>query len=152
MDLVYGDLVRTRRALLGLSQRALAARSGVAQPLIAAIESGRRRATPETRAALEPELRLRPSDALGARRAQVLDVLERAGAGDPVVFGSVAAGTDTPESDLDLIVTLPAGSGIIDLLALEDELEQLLTVHVDLVSAGSSGLDRLEGPRRPVAA
>lgn len=134
-----GDLVRARRSMLGLSQRALAEASGVAQPLISAIESGRRQATPTSAAALLAVLPLRPSVALDRRRAEVAAAVRRHGGRDAVVFGSVAHGTDAPGSDLDLMVAFADGRDIVDLLALQAELEELLTVPVDVVSAGSTG-------------
>jgi predicted nucleotidyltransferase len=51
----------------------------------------------------------------------------------------VALGNDQPDSDLDLLVTFPPDADIVTLLTLEDELSELLTVPVDVVSAGSSG-------------
>jgi len=152
MDVSYPRFVSSRRAILGLSQRDLARRSGVAQPLIAAIETGRRRATTQTATALDAALRLRPSQALAARRQEVLRRIEARGGHDPIVFGSVARGTDREDSDLDLIVTFPPGASLMDALDLRAELEDLLTVPVEVVSAGSSGLDRLDGPRFRVAA
>lgn len=139
MDRSYGARLRTRRELLGLSQRALAAAAGVAQPLVSAIESGRRQATAAAAAALDEQLVLRPSVALARRRAEVADAVRRYGGHDAVVFGSVALGTDAPGSDLDLMVAFEPGRDIVDLLALEAELQEILTVPVDVVSAGSTG-------------
>ena len=152
MDDDFSRVLRTRRTILGLTQRALAGRSGVAQPQIAAIESGRRAASPVVRAALDEVLRVRPSQALDACRREVLAAVERAGARDATVFGSVARGDDGPDSDLDLIVTFPPGTGITAALALEEDLSWLLTVPVEVVSSGSSGLAHLSGPRVPVVA
>lgn len=55
------------------------------------------------------------------------------------IFGSAARGDDRPGSDLDLLVTFSEEAGITDLLAMEEELAELLTVPVDVVSAGSTG-------------
>lgn len=146
-DRPVGDLVRARRALLGLSQRALSQSSGVAQPLISAIESGRRPATEASAAALLAALPLRPSVALERRRAAVAAAVRKHGGRDAAVFGSVAHGTDAPGSDLDLMVAFEDGRDIVDLLALQSDLEELLTVPVDVVSAGSRGAvaDRARG-------
>lgn len=135
----YGDFVRARRTILGLTQRALAERAGVKQPLIAAIESGRRQPSEATRAALDHALALRPSTALASRRDEVGRVFDRAGLPRPRVFGSVARGEDTPGSDLDLLVEFTDDHDIVDLLALEDELRGLLTIPVDLVDARTKG-------------
>lgn len=135
----YGARIRTRRAALRLTQRELAARSGVKQPLISAIESGRRVASDATRTALEKALTVRPSQMLQFLESEALAAIQRRHGATPTVFGSVAKGTDGPESDIDLLITFPEDTGITDLLALEEELTDLLTVPVDVVSAGSGG-------------
>ena len=63
------------------------------------------------------------------------------------VFGSVARGDETAASDIDFLVEFEPGSSLFDLLHIGEELEQLLGVPVDVVSAG--GLkDRDEHIRR----
>ncbi len=52
------------------------------------------------------------------------------------LFGSVARGDDTPESDIDFLVEFEAGSSLFDLMDLQEALEQLLGVSVDVVSLG----------------
>lgn len=135
----YARKVRARREALRLTQRDLAERSGVKQPLISAIESGRRAPSPTTREALDRVLTVRPSEMLRLLRQQALEVIGRHRGSAPQVFGSVARGADRPESDVDLLVMFAEGAGITDLLAMEDELADLLTVPVDVVSMGSSG-------------
>jgi predicted nucleotidyltransferase len=49
------------------------------------------------------------------------------------VFGSVAAGTDGPDSDIDLIADLPTDIGLFGLAKIEAELAGILGVSVDLV-------------------
>lgn len=134
-----GDLIRARRGVLGLSQRALAERVGVKQPLIAAIEAGRRRPSGSVRAALDSELAIRPSEALAARREEVWALFARMGLPEPRVFGSVARGDDRESSDLDLIVEFTDRHDIVDLLTLQHELGELLTVAVDIVDARAGG-------------
>lgn len=135
----YGDFVRRRRDILGISQRGLAQRARVKQPLIAAIESGQRRPSESARAALDRALAIRPSMALAARLSEVRDLFARAGLHQPRVFGSVARGDDQVSSDLDLIVEFTDQHDIVDLLALEHDLEDLLTVGVDVVDARAEG-------------
>ena len=109
------------------------------QPLIAAIESGRRQPSSAVRAALDKALAVRPSTALAARREQVRELFVRAGLPQPQIFGSVARGDDDASSDLDLIVEFTDQHDIVDLLALEHNLEELLTVDVDVVDARADG-------------
>lgn len=135
----YADRLKVRRSAAGMTQRELAATSGLKQPLIAAIESGARQPTISARRALDGALQVRPSQLLAATRDQVLEVVHAMGGADVRVFGSVAHGTDRPGSDIDLLVTFPPGSDIVTLLTLEEDLASLLTVPVDVVSAGSSG-------------
>ena len=135
----YAHRLKLRRAAAGLTQREVAAASGLKQPLIAAIESGARQPTAAARDALENALRVRPSSLLRVSREQVLKAVDAIGGRDVRVFGSVAHGTDQPDSDIDLLVTFPPGSDIVTLLSLEEDLSSLLTVPVDVVSAGSSG-------------
>lgn len=49
------------------------------------------------------------------------------------VFGSVARGEDGPDSDVDLLATLPEGMGLIGLGRVREELEAVLGARVDLV-------------------
>lgn len=135
----YADFLRSRRSILGLSQRALADLSGVKQPLIAAIESEKRQPSASARTALDQALTTRPSTALAARRHEVRDLFDRAGLPEPRVFGSVARGTDRPDSDIDLMVEFSDHHDIVDLLTLQHELETLLTFTVDLVDSRARG-------------
>jgi predicted nucleotidyltransferase len=69
-----------------------------------------------------------------ARRAEILRLLDEAGARDPRLFGSVARGTAGPDSDLDLVVDLPAPYDGMRYLRLLLALEDLLGCRVDLVT------------------
>ncbi len=77
---------------------------------------------------------MRPSLALEARRAAVREAPIRHRAGNPRVFGSVLHGTDADGSDLDLLVDAMPGATLFDLGALAEELEDLLGVHVDVLT------------------
>ena len=80
-------------------------------------------------------------DILQEKRDAVLEVAQRPGVTSVRVFGSVARGEESPESDIDLLVTtgptvsawFPAGL-ILDL-------EELLGRHIDVVT--ESGLNPL---------
>lgn len=135
----FGADLRARRLRLGLTQRELAARSGVAQPVIAAAETGRRGIGPEGRARLDAALRVRPSEVLDRHRAAVRDAVGRHHGHDALVIGSVARGDDTPDSDVDLMITFDEGTDLVDVLDLTDELEELLGTKVDVVSGRVAG-------------
>ena len=55
---------------------------------------------------------------------------------NPRVFGSVLRGTDTPSSDLDLLVDPMPGTTLLDLGAIQVELEEVLGVPVDVLTPG----------------
>lgn len=50
------------------------------------------------------------------------------------LFGSVARGEDTPESDVDLLVEFTRPKGLLALVGLEQELEAALGRKVDLLT------------------
>jgi len=50
------------------------------------------------------------------------------------VFGSVARGEDTPESDVDLLVEFAVAKSLLDLIGMEQEVEDALGRPVDLVT------------------
>ena len=139
MENEYGRFLRTRREILGLTQRELAQRAGVQQPVIAAIERGRRGASESARSALDRAVAIRPSVALAARRADIRRLFSEASLPEPHVFGSVARGEDTESSDLDLLVEFDDSHDIADLLDREERLERLLSVHADVVDARGAG-------------
>jgi predicted nucleotidyltransferase/DNA-binding XRE family transcriptional regulator len=134
-----GAEIRRMRRAVGLTQRALAASTGISQPRIAAYEKGRVAPKAATLAALREACRLTPSQALSRRRDDVVDLIAQAHVTNPRVFGSVARGEDGPGSDLDLLVTLPAGFGLFRLVELEQRLAGVLGVPVDLVDDRASG-------------
>jgi hypothetical protein len=50
------------------------------------------------------------------------------------IFGSVARGTERPDSDVDFLVSVRPGTTLMDLARLELRLEQLLSCEVDVVT------------------
>lgn len=128
--------IRELREVAGLSQAELARRSGVAQPNIAAYESGRRRASAEMIERLRAAARPLPHEALAAHRDELLKLAEEFGLSNARVFGSTARGTDHPGSDLDLLVTRSEGTGLLTLAAFAAAAGELLGVEVDVVSDG----------------
>ncbi len=139
--------VRELRRRAGLSQRELARLSGVAQPNIAAYESGRRTPSPRMLERLAAAAKPRPSVLLTRHAQDVTAIAKKHHAVDLRVFGSIARGDDRPGSDVDLLVTFAPKASLYDHVALTEELEALLGVHVDVVSAAGLG-ERHDGIRQ----
>ena len=80
---------------------------------------------------------LRFRAALKLHRSRIGDVLDRYGATNPRLFGSVARGDAREDSDLDLLVDLVLGTGneLLRVSGLSEELSELLGVRVDVVAA-----------------
>lgn len=133
--------LRARRLKARLTQSALAARSGVAQPNIAAYESGRRRPSAPTQQRLARALRPLPGEALRNNRDAVTQVLANHRMTNPRVFGSAAVAGDTSASDLDLLVDAAADLDLLDIIDAAAELEDLLQVPVDIVTSRSLRVD-----------
>jgi len=72
-----------------------------------------------------------------ARRGQFGEVLRRYGASNPRLFGSVARGDATADSDIDVLVDLdPAGGNpLMRVAGLSEEFRRVLGVDVDVVAA-----------------
>ena len=74
--------------------------------------------------------------AIAAHRAAIDDILRRYGAVNPRLFGSVARGDATSESDIDLLVDLHPGGGneLLCVAGIAVELGQVLGLTVDVVT------------------
>ncbi|MHB8394968.1 MAG: helix-turn-helix domain-containing protein [Candidatus Dormibacteria bacterium] len=148
-----GGLLREARRRAGLSQVELGRRAGVAESVVSAYESGARQPSVPMLVRLvnatgsELDISLTETSGrepvrgfLGQRirrhRAAVKKVLARYGLDNARVFGSVARGEEGPESDVDLLVDVPAGVGLLTLGRCQAELEKMLGARVDLVPAG----------------
>lgn len=73
---------------------------------------------------------------LSKRRKEILAVARKYGASEVRVFGSVARGQADRRSDLDLLVRFEPGRSLLDQIALQQDLEELLGLKVDVVSVG----------------
>ena len=73
-----------------------------------------------------------PSQALALHRDAIRNLVQRFRVSNPRVFGSVLHGTDTEESDLDLLVDPQPGTTLFDLGGLQWELKELMGVRVDV--------------------
>jgi hypothetical protein len=66
--------------------------------------------------------------------ADILRIAREHGASNVRVFGSRARGDAQADSDLDLLVTLDPTRSLLDLVALKQDLEDLLVWSVDVVT------------------
>src|SRR6266545_8303803 len=149
-----GTLLRQARKRAGLSQVDLAVRAGVTQSVISAYESGQRQPSIPALARLvdaagfeltlglrRPPGRLRRlSGPVGRRvrrhRQDLVAAAAAHGVSNVRVFGSVARGEDRPDSDVDLLVDVEPGRTLLDVIALEQDLQELLGRKVDIVTEG----------------
>ncbi len=148
-----GALLRDARRRCGLTQAELARRAGVTQSVISAYESGAGQPSLPTLtrlvAATGLELavglrkpapaRARLTGPLGRRvvvhRRALMGAASSRGASNLRVFGSVARGEETADSDVDLLVDLAPGTGLLGLAALERDMSEILEAKVDVIPA-----------------
>lgn len=148
-----GAVLRQAQLAAGLTQWEVATRAGVQQSVVSAYESGGREPSLATRSSLVEAcgviLEVHLGEALPTatgpsavgpvgrklrrRRAAVLAVAARHGMTELRVFGSVARGQDTDSSDLDLLVRVPEGTGLLALGRFTQELQDPVHVPVDVV-------------------
>ena len=119
------SLLRDAHRRANLSQTDVARRAGVAQSVVSAYESGKREPAFSTLTRLiaatghRLDVELNPDEGahpglpdtplgrrLRQRRKKILATAAKHGASNVRVFGSVARGEDTPQSDIDLLVDL----------------------------------------------
>ncbi|GAA0991331.1 nucleotidyltransferase family protein [Subtercola frigoramans] len=107
----------------GLSQRDIAAAIGRSQPEVSRL------------------LRFHGTSVLGRRlsenRKKILEITAVHGVRNVRIFGSVARGTDTAASDVDLLVDIPDGIGLFTLARMEDDISRIVGAGVDLIPARS---------------
>ncbi len=68
---------------------------------------------------------------------KVLPVLKEAGVTKSSLFGSYVRGDYRKDSDVDILVELPKGNSLLDLVRLEKKLENALGKKVDLLTYNS---------------
>jgi uncharacterized protein len=71
---------------------------------------------------------------LEERHSQILALAERYRAGEVRVFGSVARGEATKDSDVDLLITTRGSCSLLELGGLLEDPQDLLGCRVDLVT------------------
>ena len=77
---------------------------------------------------------MKPSQALQTHRNEIRRVVLAHRAKNPRVFGSVLSGQDTEDSDLDILIDTTPSTSLMDVAAIQVELESLLGVSVDVLT------------------
>ena len=75
---------------------------------------------------------MRPSVALASKRDQILALAAARGARRLRIFGSVARGEDHEGSDIDLLIDMPVGTSLLQIVGLQHDIEDALGRRVDL--------------------
>ena len=77
---------------------------------------------------------MKPSIALQTHRSAIRRIVEAHHASNARVFGSAIHGDDTDNSDLDLLIDPTSDTTLMDVAAIQLELEKLLGVAVDVLT------------------
>lgn len=147
-DAVGRRIAEARRSR-GLSQTALAGAASMDRTALSKIETGRRRVGSMELARIAQTLRVPveqfltedapptdpdPLTTIRSQRDAILRICRRHGARLPRLFGSIARGDATPESDIDVLIEMEPGRSLLDQAALLVELRELLGRDVDVVT------------------
>ena len=71
---------------------------------------------------------------LKVKRNEIVQIAASHGAKNLRIFGSVARGQAKQSSDLDVLITLEPGRSLLDVVAIKQDLEDLLGCSVDVVT------------------
>lgn len=74
------------------------------------------------------------SKSLSNKRDEILRITAAHGARNLRVFGSVSRGDANDKSDIDLLINLEPGRTLLDIVAIKQDLEDLLGCKVDVVT------------------
>lgn len=77
------------------------------------------------------------ADEVEQKRREIVHIAEIHGARRVRLFGSFARGESIPTSDVDVLVDLESGRDLLDLIAIKQDLEDLLGRKVDVVTEAS---------------
>jgi transcriptional regulator with XRE-family HTH domain len=143
-------MVRTAREQAHMSARDLATASGVSPSTVTRIEHGE---INPTIAMLERLLRasgnqlevgvspraVRPTlEGLRTLRDAIIEAAASFGASNVRVFCSVSRGDARDDSDVDLLIDVPAGTGLITLERIAEAIEHTLPWPVDVMTSGAA--------------
>jgi hypothetical protein len=71
---------------------------------------------------------------LKEKRDEILAIAKQYGGRKVRIFGSIARGQGKEDSDIDLLVELEPGRSLLDIIAIKQDLEDLLKRKVDVVT------------------
>lgn len=144
-----GTLVREARHRSGLSARQLAELAQVPASTVSRVERGEMNPTVAMLSRLieaagsdlvielgDGTLQQPTLTALRARADAIRDTVTRHGGSNIRVVGSVGRGDSGSGSDVDLLIDVQPGTGLIALAKLEDELSDSLPWKVDVLTSG----------------
>jgi predicted nucleotidyltransferase/DNA-binding XRE family transcriptional regulator len=143
-------LVRTARKRAQLSARDLAARAGVSPSTVTRIERGEINPTlvmlerlldasgNQLVVTVEPRPQRPTLDALRQHRDDIIAVVASFGGRNVRVFGSVARGEAHDGSDVDVLIDVPAGTGLVTVERIAEALSAVLPWPVDVVTGGAA--------------
>lgn len=134
------ELVAAARTDSGISQAALADASGMSQPNIAQIESGKRRVSSEVLERILRAADYRPSVAVERFADEIIRAAAEVGLSDLRLFGSITEGTDTFTSDIDFLVKAAPGTSYFEIGAFAAAVEKLTGFETDVI---------IDSPTRP---
>jgi len=77
---------------------------------------------------------MRIDETLKEKRDQIFTIARQYGARNVRIFGSIARGEGKRDSDLDVLVDLEPGRSLLDIIAIKQDLEDLLNTKVDVVT------------------
>ena len=80
---------------------------------------------------------MKPSQKIQQHQQKIQELAQQFGIKNIRIFGSVAKGEDTENSDLDLLVEASPTTTLFDIFGLQIELEELLKHKVDVVTDNS---------------
>lgn len=152
MSVSSGSLVREARSRAGLSARELADAAGVSVSTVTRIEKAEMNPTVSMlerlldAAGADLVITVHPREAAAAptlaslrRHAPVIQMIAARHGGERIrVFGSVARGDARPGSDVDLLLDVAPGTGLLDVAQMEDELSDALPWRVDIMTSGAA--------------
>jgi uncharacterized protein len=85
----------------------------------------------------QPQALITGAELLESQRDEIRRIAALHGVSNIRVFGSVARRQDSSGSDIDLLVDLEHGRSLLDLIAVKQDLEDLLGREIDLITERS---------------